>query len=117
MMMRKKRKKKTKKKKICENECSFHSTKIVNGNEKLCIDKCDNILQIKNNKLYCSTSCDDPENKRYLEVDNKCIPKCPNTHYVESETTGKCIELSLCAQKLIKKGDEYFCEEICSEES
>ena len=59
--------------KICENECSFHSTKIVNGNEKLCIDKCNNILQIKNNKLYCSTSCDDPENKRYLEVDNKCI--------------------------------------------
>ena len=100
--------------KICENECSFHSTKIVNGNEKLCIVKCDNILQIKNNKLYCSTSCDDPENKRYLEVDNKCIPKCPNTHYVENGSTGKCIEISSCDKKLVKRGEEYFCEESCS---
>lgn len=100
--------------KVCENECSFHSTKIVNRDEKLCIDKCDNFLQIKNNKLYCSSSCDDPENKRYLENGSKCIPKCPNTHYVESDTSGKCIEISLCDKKLIKRGEEYFCEESCS---
>jgi len=102
--------------KVCESECSFHSTKIVNGNEKLCIDKCDNILQIKDNKLYCSTSCDgSPENKRYLEDDNKCIPKCPKTHYVE-KTTDKCIDLSSCDKKIMEKEGEYFCEENCSED-
>ena len=102
--------------KICKSECSFHSTKIVNGNEKLCIDKCDNILEIKDNKLYCSTSCDkSSENKRYLEADKKCIPKCPKTHYVEKET-GKCIDLSLCTQKINEKEGEYYCEEICPED-
>ena len=28
---------------------------------------------------------------------------------------GKCIEISSCDKKLVKRGEEYFCEESCSE--
>ncbi|MBO6243807.1 MAG: hypothetical protein J6O41_04490, partial [Clostridia bacterium] len=107
--------------KVCENECLFLSKKIINEDDRFCINKCDTntgnkFLQIKDNKLYCSTSCDQSsENKRYLEDDYKCIPKCPNTHYVK-EDTGQCITLDSCENKIMKKEDEYFCEENCSGE-
>ena len=107
--------------KVCGSECLFLSKKIINEGDKFCVNKCDTntdykFLQIKDNKLYCSTSCDQSsENKRYLEDDYKCIPKCPNTHYVNGGT-GQCLPLDSCEKKIMKNGDEYFCEDNCSGE-
>ena len=102
--------------KMCDDDCSFSSTKIWDDNKGKCVEECDQstdykFLTLIDNKLHCSRNCDNSEYKRYFTTDYKCIPKCPSNTYVD-ENTGEC--LSDCSKKIELQDGEYICLTQCS---
>ena len=118
--------------KICENECSFLSSKIAkkitiegNDDQYFCVNECnkndDNgyiYLEIKeDNKLYCSKNCQRYKEIQKTESDNDfikmCVPKCekPN-NYLDGN---KCLLECNNNQKFTEIDGEYICSETCDD--
>ena len=108
--------------KICLSNCdSFQITKIINDENKQCIDKCNLKSLYKfetkdpddNNHLHCSTKCKGTEQK-YSEADYKCLDKCivPYNYEDGNICRDKCPD-----NTFIQKKEEnlYECKEKCDE--
>ena len=103
-------------KKMCEQECSFSSAKIINDENNKCVEECNKdseyrFLKLINVKLHCSQNCDN-DNKRYLISDYKCISKCPSSTCVK-ENSNECINLSEWEKNITIQDDEYLCLSEC----
>ena len=94
---------------MCDKECSFLSTKIIDISDNKCVNKCNESSDYKylvliDNKLHCTNTC----NGRYLPSEYKCLSKCPSYTFANEEKT-KCLSECLQPNMIKIEDDEYIC--------
>ena len=103
--------------KMCESQCSFLSTKIIDNSNQNCVNKCTETseykyLVLEDNKLHCSNTC----TGRYLPSEYKCLSQCPFYTYANEEKT-QCLNECPESKKIKFENNEYIClnSETCPE--